>query len=97
MPSDGKSAASNGGSRTSFVHVCKWSRSLRVLRSKLRQLETGRTHEVVHLPVQMTTAPNMAPHGGEAALPTLDARLGREPVFDENELSIRLEDAAHLT
>lgn len=44
----------------------------------------------------MATAPNMAPHEGEAALPALDVGFGRKAVFDKDELSTRLENPSHL-
>ena len=52
---------------------------MRVLRSKLGQVEAGRAYEVVHLPVEMTAPRDMAPHRGEPMLPALglDSTMGR--------------------
>lgn len=84
------------GSSASCVHVRHDARTIRVLVPYLCQFEAGRAHKVINFSIQMASAGNLAPKGSEPALPPFDPRLGRKPVFDEEQFAAGPEHALHL-
>lgn len=69
----------------------------RIFRSKLCKSEASRPDEVIYFPVETTAPGDMAPDGREPMLISLDPRLGRYSMLDEEQPACRLKDASHLT
>src|SRR5512146_111178 len=62
----------------------------------LRELEPRVDDQAVDLAVEVATARHASPHRIEPVLPRDDPRVRGEPVLDEDELALGLEDALHL-
>jgi len=59
----------------------------------VRDVESGLLHERLNRAVQMATAGHPLPSRGQAVLPAAHTCIGGQPVFDEEEIAVRLEDA----
>src|SRR5215469_8798217 len=84
------------GPRGAFVHECHWPWPSHVARFYLRDVKSRLLYEARYRTIQVASPGDALPNGCQTVLPFTDSIFWRQPMFDEEQFPVRLENPAHL-